>query len=343
MAIDERSRHPAIRALARPAPAESRSTRLGLGITVVVPTRDRAALVADTLRTLAALPYGDFRILVVDQSVDGATRAVVDAYRDDTRVGYHHSATTGSSAGRNAGAFLSGDEIVAYTDDDCIVTDGWLAALVDEFRDPRVSAVYGRLLPFEYEGRTGIDVGLKASLARAEFAAKTPPWYIGHGGNMAFRRADLLAVGGFDPLLGAGGTLRSNEDADVVYRLLAAGRRVVYSPRALVYHRQWKPWPDQQRMERAYGIGAGAQFGKYLRCGDPYGLRLLATWVWELGIRRLGAGLLKWRSPKVMYLGYCQMVYPWLGLWYGSRYRIDRRRMVYVGPGALPANTEPRP
>ena len=48
----------------------------------------------------------------------------------------------------------------------------------------------------------------------------------------------------------------------------------------------------RRRIEQAYGIGAGAAFVKYLRCGDLYGARLFATWTWELGVRRVGAGLL---------------------------------------------------
>ncbi len=64
---------------------------------------------------------------------------------------------------------------------------------------------------------------------------------------------------------------------------------------------------------------------KYVRCGDPNGLKLLATWLWQLGVRRVGAGLLKWRSLKVAELGYLQLVYPWLGVVKSLRYPIDRR------------------
>jgi hypothetical protein len=195
-----------------------------------------------------------------------------------------------------------------------------------------VAAVYGRLLPFESGPRTGREVGFKAALQRVEFERPTPPWYIGHGGNMAFRRSVLLDLGGFDPLLGAGGVFGACEDPDIALRLLRAHRRIVYSPDALAYHKHWKDWPAQRRMERAYGIGAGAQFAKYIRCGDGYGASLLATWVWQLGVRRLGAGLLKWRSLQTMYLGYCQLVYPWLGVAMSLRYRVNRALTIYVEP-----------
>ncbi len=300
-------------------------------ITVVVPTRNRGSLIEETIAALRALRYPTFTVIVVDQSTDDRTRRAVEAAAlGDGRVRIEPTSTVGSSAARNIGARVAQTPIVAYTDDDCVVDPEWLSALAAEFSEPEVAAVYGRLLPYGSTERTGTEVGFKAAGERAEYVSRTPPWYIGHGGNMAFRRQDLLAAGGFDPLLGAGGKFGACEDPDIAYRLLAAGRRVVYSGAALAYHKHWKDWPAQKRMERAYGIGAGAQFAKYIRCGDLYGLRLLGTWTWQLGVRRVGAGLLKWRSTRPMYLGYCQLVYPWVGLVRSLAARVDPDRMVYV-------------
>jgi GT2 family glycosyltransferase len=304
-----------------------------LTVTVTVPTRNRGDLVTETLQALMRLRYPLLEILVVDQSTDDVTRRVVaEASAVDPRVRYYASATTGSAAARNVGMYASNADIAAYTDDDCIVTEEWLTAILNELRDPTVAGVYGRLLPYEAKARTGAEVGLKDAPRRAEYGTKTPPWHIGHGGNMAFRRTALLALEGFDPLLGAGSLLRSGEDADMAYRLLAAKRRLVYCPGALAYHKHWKTWGDQKAMERSYGIGVGAQVAKHLRGGDLYALPLLVLWVYELGIRRFGAGLLKWHSRKVMYLGYCQLVYPWIGIWRSLRYRIDRRYVRYIPP-----------
>ncbi len=301
------------------------------GIAVVVPTRNRAGLITETVAAVLRQADPDFDLLVSDQSSDDRTeQAVLAAAAGDARVRVLRSPTVGSSAARNAGALATSSDVVAYLDDDCIADPGWLGAIRAEFGDPRVDAVYGRLLPFEGTARTGLEVGYKPSEERVVHDRPLPPWYVGHGGNMAFRRCALEAVGLFDPVLGAGARLRAAEDLDLTYRLLVAGRRVVYAPAALAYHKHWKDWPAQKRMERAYGIGAGAMFAKHMRCGDPYGLRLLATWVWQLGVRRLGAGLLKWRSARNMYLGYCQLVYPWLGILRSLPLRVDRAGRTYA-------------
>ena len=306
------------------------TNRLRPRLSIVIPTRNRGALIEETLASLLRQDLEEIEVIVVDQSTDGRTREAVQRVAgDDARVVVQPTTSVGSSAARNIGAECSRADFVAYTDDDCIVDERWGSEVLREFDNPRVDAVYGRLLPFEPGARKGTEVGYKAATGRAEFVGRMPPWYIGHGGNMAFRRQSLMAVGGFDPCLGAGGTFGACEDPDIAYRLLASGHRITYAPAVLAYHKHWKDWRAQRRMERNYGIGAGAMFAKYIRCGDANGARLLATWIWQLGVRRTGAGLLKWRSLKTMYLGYCQLVYPWLGMARSLATPVDRRRLVF--------------
>jgi len=300
-------------------------------VSVVMSTRNRGAMIEPAMHSLIALAHPSFEIVVVDQSADNVTGDLIRSLSEtDSRIRYVHTDRVGLSCGRNDGIAISRGDLVAFTDDDCIVDTGWLGAIETEMQDARVAGVFGRVLPNEYRGRSGIDLAFKDSLERIEYAEKAIPWYIGHGANMAFRRADLVALGGFDEILGAGGRLPSHEDGDMSYRMLASGRRVVFAPSSLVFHRQWRDWDERKRTERAYGLGAGGQFTKYIRCGDSYGFRLMATWTWQLGVRRLGAGLLKWRSRKVMYLGFTQLLYPWVGLWRSFRFDVDTARAIYL-------------
>ena len=304
---------------------------LDLKITVAISTRNRGALIDETLQKLLQLTYPHMEVLIVDQSTDDRTRQTVgEVAAGDPRVQLTPSNTVGLPVGRNLALSGAHGDVIAYTDDDCIVSDDWLDALAREFQDPQVAAVFGRLLPWEGAERTGIETGYKPTLERVVHERPTPPWWVGHGGNMAFRRDVLLAMGGFDPLLGAGCPLRSGEDSDIIHRLLREKKRIVYCPEALAYHKQWKSWVEQTAMERAYGIGVGAQCGKYIRSGDADGYRFLSAWVWQLGVRRMAAGVLKWRNPKVVHLGYCQLIYPWVGIWKSLRHKIDRTKGVYI-------------
>lgn len=299
-------------------------------VTVVVSTRNRGAMIEPALRSLMALDHPAFEVVVVDQSTNTSTRdCVLELAGSGDRIRYLPSTHVGLSCGRNAGLAASSAGVVAFTDDDCVADPGWLKAIEHELRDPDVAGVFGRVLPNVEGRRSGIDLAFKDSTVRVEYSGKGIPWYIGHGANMAFRRADLVAVGGFDEVLGAGGKLPSHEDGDISYRLLRAGRKLVFAPDSIVYHRQWRDWGERKRTEFAYGIGAGGQFAKYIRSGDMYGVRLLATWVWQLGVRRVGAGLIKWRSGKVVYLGLTQLTVPWIGIWRSRRFAVDPALLRY--------------
>lgn len=308
------------------------SVRPTLSATVAIPTRNRGPMIEECLRSVLALDRKNVHILVIDQSTDDETRRAVEAVSmEDPRVSILSTNTVGASISRNLAASTTASDVIAFTDDDCIVDAGWLDALLVEFADPRVVAVYGRTVPPGFTTRNGTEVAFKESTERRVYAGRVPPWHIGHGANMAVRRSALIHVGGYDLALGPGSPFRSGEDLDIAYRLEAAGGRLVYTGSAIAYHRDWRDWASRRGVERDYGIAAGAAFMKYLRCGDAYGARLFATWTWELGVRRIGAGLLKWRSVKPMYIGYCQLVYPWIGAARSLRLPIDRRTKVYAG------------
>lgn len=95
----------------------------------------------------------------------------------------------------------------------------------------------------------------------------------GGGGNFAAIKEVLLEAGEYDERFGPGAPFESAEDMDMVHRLLRSGRRIVYVPSALVWHRSWRPSEVSRRLSRAYGIGAGAYFTKYFLAGD-----LLSGW-----------------------------------------------------------------
>ena len=74
-----------------------------------------------------------------------------------------------------------------------------------------------------------------------------------------YRRADLLAVGNFDP------ALTSGEDSDIGWRLVAWGRRLRYVPDLLIYHKgkHYRTLVAYLRQRHWYGRGAAQLAAKY--------------------------------------------------------------------------------
>jgi GT2 family glycosyltransferase len=83
------------------------------------------------------------------------------------------------------------------------------------------------------------------------------------GGNMAFRRQDLLAVGGYDVRLGRRGDfLLAGEDFELQDRLHALGKKIVFHPKLIQYH-HLHPERQTRRYWRKLAFFQGRTF--YLR------------------------------------------------------------------------------
>jgi glycosyltransferase involved in cell wall biosynthesis len=89
-------------------------------VSVIIPTYNRAAMVAEAVASVTAQTFRDFEILVVD---DGSTDDTFEAFASyqDLRV-LRHSSRRGVSAARNSGAVAARGEWLAFLDSD----DLWL-------------------------------------------------------------------------------------------------------------------------------------------------------------------------------------------------------------------------
>lgn len=314
----------------------------GIPIDIVIPTRNRPEQIGAAIASVRASEAALIRLVVVDQSDDERTAAVVARHSaEDPRVTYLRTAPQGISHARNLGVAAGTAPYILFTDDDCRVAPDWARAMAAALAEPGIWATFGRVLPEPApdhgvaEAAPGVVLGVKLSTERQVFAG--PRWNLGfgHGASMGVRRERLTALGGFDPLLGTGAPLRSWEDRDLGYRVLAAGGRIVYTPAAVVRHRQWRPWPQVRRATHDYAIGAGATAAKYLRLGDIGGLVLLGDWIVDQGVRQVASGVLKWRSPRKLWVGLQQATLPWYGLLLGLRHPLDRRLRIYRPPLAI--------
>jgi len=249
-------------------------------VSVVICTRDRPGLLADALTSVLACEEAASEVIVVDQSSDGRSRDVVDRMRHPDRdLVYVAAPPRGLAAARNLGAARASGDVVAYTDDDCLADRGWVRGLAEEFRAaPDVAAVCGRSLPLVEAPLVAAGASVRTDARARLFRTPCSPWRVGNGCNMAFRRSALRRVGPFDERLGPGSPCRGGEEADLLYRLLKLGLPILYSPRPLVYHRQWRAAAPQPALAHDYGAGVGAFAAKHVWSGDLRAARTLCGW-----------------------------------------------------------------
>jgi len=197
-------------------------------VTVAISTRQRADALSRCLHAIGRGTVQPRAIVVVDQSDDDGTERVV---REHAAAGlplrYERMAALGLGASQNVAVRSTSSTFVAVTDDDCIVDERWLEAVMRAFAsDPALDVVTGRVLPLPAEGERTWPVSLRESTTRALFAAHAPPWDVGSGNNFTVRRATFLRIGGCDERLGPGSPARGGVDMDLFYRLLRAGAHI---------------------------------------------------------------------------------------------------------------------
>jgi GT2 family glycosyltransferase len=245
-------------------------------LTVAVATLDRPDGLARCLEALATGTMQPAEVIVVDQGL-GAD-VVVASFQGRLPVRCLRQERRGLAASRNLALTEALRPVLAVTDDDCVPDVHWIAALDRALRSPGPDAATGRVLPLGPEATGFYALSSRTSESPADFTGRALPWLVGTGGNFAARREWLVRAGGFDERLGAGTAGAAGEDMDILYRLLRAGARIRYEPRAVVFHER-QPRERRLASRSAYGRGIGACCGLWLRGHDLHALAVLAGWL----------------------------------------------------------------
>ncbi|WP_439596828.1 glycosyltransferase family 2 protein [Falsiroseomonas sp.] len=110
-------------------------------LSVIIPTYNRAALLAETLQAVLAQSCPAGEVIVVDDGGSDETPAVVA--RHAPQVVYHRIANGGDLAARNAGLALARGELVAFCDSDDLWQPGMLATMQALWRaEPGLRAAF---------------------------------------------------------------------------------------------------------------------------------------------------------------------------------------------------------
>jgi glycosyltransferase involved in cell wall biosynthesis len=245
-------------------------------VSVVICCRDRAELLAAALpQVLDALRPQDELVVVDSASRDGSVAQAAD------RVGVRalRCPKPGLSRARNLGWQSTDRPLVLFTDDDCRPQPGWVQAAVAAFADPAVGLLWGRV---DGDGAQGVQLSVTTDSDPETYDGSGDLSATGHGASLAVRRAALERVGGFDPVLGAGGELGSGEDKDLLWRVVRAGWVARSAPGMAVTHVTWRGDADALRTLYRYGVGAGAVAVKRRRLAGERGL--LQGELWRHGL-----------------------------------------------------------
>jgi GT2 family glycosyltransferase len=219
---------------------------IGFGIV----TRHRSDYLRDCLQSIQvsvrqariAVPVP---VAVLDNSDDDLTRDLVSsaaASWPDLRILYGRTRATDSvlATGRNACAVALDAAIVAFVDDDVVLSETWVRACLDALSDPTVAAVTGRIVePGTLLLDQDADLPIGRILADGRMADNyylrrhTPVEVdVVRGCNWACRFDVFRAVGGFSARFE-----HIYEEGDLTLRMRRAGHRISFVPGVDVIHR----------------------------------------------------------------------------------------------------------
>jgi glycosyltransferase involved in cell wall biosynthesis len=240
-------------------------------LSVIVCTRDRKPSLLRCLRSVidsaeASAWPAEMEIVVVDDgSQDGTAEAVraLAAKHRRAEVRLIRQSGLGLSAARNTGVANAAGSLFAFIDDDCIASRDYVAELVARFAGERELVLRGGRVLLGDPLDAPLTINPSTRTERLDRRFDVGGFILGC--NMAMRREALDRLGPFDERLGAGSSLRSGEDTDMVIRAVSADIPVEFTGDMTVHHFHGRRTREQiLRAQRNYNIGNGALMAKHL-------------------------------------------------------------------------------
>jgi GT2 family glycosyltransferase len=231
-------------------------------VSVIVAVRNGEATISKCVRSLLALAYPAYEVIVVDDGSTDGTLALLGEFFSRIRV-ISLPRNVGPSEARNIAAKDARGELIAFTDGDCLADARWLAELVRCFREsecagaggsqgvPEDESPFGRLV-----ARFLATVGFMTDYMRAPGVGIAA---VDHNAscNVMYRKAVFLAAGGF---------LRGfwpGEDVELDFRLRKKGHVLRFNPAARVLHYRVGSLRAFRRMMYRYGWAQGFLVRRY--------------------------------------------------------------------------------
>lgn len=218
--------------------AESTGSALS-GISVVIPTINRAEVLVDTVKDLLEQDFDRYEIIVVDQSNE-INEVVVGLLHESPVPARYFKADNfrGLPQARNFGWQQAVHDIVLYIDDDIRTTRTFVSAHYDTICRTGAAMVAGGIDEAKGDHPTDHPPGSFnwwTGTAVRNFSVNKPGWCLhAPGGNFAVRRDVLTGVGGLDEALSIGAALY--EESELALRMQTAGHRTWFEPSARLTH-----------------------------------------------------------------------------------------------------------
>ncbi len=199
-------------------------------VSIVIPTYRRNDVLVDTIRHVSRLTPAAHEIIVVDQTErhDQATEALLDHWHAQGLIRLLRLPAPGVTHAMNAGLIAATGDVVLFLDDDIIPEPGLVEAHRSAHALDKGDLIAGRVIQ-PWQAVTSTDDDAQTGFASTQAGPITQFM----GGNFSVSRKLAIDLGGFDENF-----LRVayNFEAEFAHRLLRAGYRIHFEPKACIRH-----------------------------------------------------------------------------------------------------------
>lgn len=232
--------------------------KIKLPISLIIPCYNRLAQTAALLDSISKSDF-ECEVIIVDDCSTTDYMTTINGYPDLNIKYYRNKSNRGPAYCRNKGIELASHEYIAFTDNDCIVTNDWLIRLYEYITNSKnkVAAVGGKVI-----AKNNDLISLYFTYHKI-----LDPWY--HRGqyyyvttaNSIFKKLSLLEVGGFDTSLKKAG----GEDPGLCFKLAKKGYEFLYNPDAIIIHDYNRSLFKLFKTFYNYGFGCSIQTRKHYK------------------------------------------------------------------------------
>jgi rhamnosyltransferase len=205
------------------------------GTSILIPTKNGAQDIGACLKAIQSQKgVTAIEVVVIDSGSTDTTLEIARRYpvriEQIPAKSFHHART------RNYAASLATGEFLVFLSQDAIpASDTWLAAMLADFGDPTVGAVYGRHLPkrgssIERNDALNTVYGEQRIVKERGNREKLGYRYYHFSDANAAIRRDVWRATRFPE------DFKVFEDLGIAERILRGGWKIVYEPRASVHH-----------------------------------------------------------------------------------------------------------
>lgn len=251
-------------------------------VSLIIGTRNRAQQLAMCLSYVSAIRTDlSWELIVVDNHSSDNTLAVIDAFIHNNSAITVRSLScpdVGVANSHNMAAREAQGTIFSFVDDDCYVNPSHIDDVAAIFTDSDIQFAGGGIILHD-ESDDRLTTNYQTTVVPLAPCRFIEAGYV-QGANLMFCKATFLAMGGFDPLFGAGGRF-AGADSDLSNRCSKAGYKGGFYPLPQVRHHHGRKPGTTQKLKNFYDYGLGAILMKNIDL-TPHGLNCAVRIVREI-------------------------------------------------------------